>query len=109
MDIKMTPQFDKDGDITDETFNTIKTWDIEKGWGNLITFLEECYDTNYGRFEIDRESNLLKITTGGWSSNEIVISAMKENIIFWALHWELSKRGGYYEFSLPMDLNWDGK
>jgi hypothetical protein len=99
--VTLSPQFDKDGDITDETYNTIQTWNLQKGWNSFIDYIEKCYDKNYGRFEIDKEANMLKIATGGWSCNETVISAMRANILFWSLHWELSKRGGYFEFSLP--------
>ena len=51
----------------------------------------------YGRCEVD--GNTWKVATGGWSGCEDVISAMRANSIFWAICWQLSKRGGYYEFT----------
>lgn len=40
-----------------------------------------------------------ELITGGWSGNEDIIGAMRENYIFWSLWWERSERGGYHKFS----------
>ena len=42
-----------------------------------------------------------KISTGGWSGNEELVGAMMRNMMFFALCWQSSRRGGHYTFELP--------
>ncbi|MEJ5200600.1 MAG: hypothetical protein WHV66_00090 [Anaerolineales bacterium] len=39
--------------------------------------------------------------TVGWSGNESVIAAMKQNPLFWSLAFELHAKGGLYVLTLP--------
>ena len=39
-----------------------------------------------------------RLATCGWSGNEDIIAALRENFIFWSLCWESSYRGGLYYF-----------
>ena len=38
------------------------------------------------------------VSTGGWSGHEDVISALRDNLMFWMLSWVSSTRGGHYVF-----------
>lgn len=39
--------------------------------------------------------------TGGWSGNESLIQALRDNTMFWLRWWRLSERGGRYVFETP--------
>lgn len=42
----------------------------------------------------------LKISTGGWSGHEDIISALQENSLFFAMYWWATLRGGHYTFKI---------
>lgn len=87
-------EFDQDGDITDNTFETIVKWD--KNWREFYDFIEDCYDTNYGM--IKKQDGKIAFVTGGWSINERILQAMTKNFMFMGLFWISSHRGGKYVF-----------
>lgn len=41
-----------------------------------------------------------QVSTGGWSGNEDVVSAMRSNFLLWSLTWVQSRRGGHHIFDL---------
>lgn len=96
---KLNPTFDKDGDITNETQSIIETWTNQYDWNKFINFIEKCFNKDYGQFQ--KSNGKLILVTGGWSSNEIVVDAVKKNHLFMGLFWQASFRGGRYEFTLP--------
>ena len=40
----------------------------------------------------------LHMHTGGWGENELIMSALRENELFYSLYWRMSERGGHYTF-----------
>ena len=88
------PTFDKDSYPTKETLEAIKSWPGEDT-RNLIEFI---YSAWHWPDYAENEGAVLKLHTGGWSGNEDIVSALKENTVFWLLYWYSSKRGGHYEF-----------
>lgn len=94
-----TPEFDADGDITEDTLYTIKEWTNEKGWSALINFIRDCYNLNYGKIEYYKDE--IVFITGGWSNNERVLQAIESNYLFRGLFWKASYRGGKTVFQLP--------
>ena len=48
-----------------------------------------------------RSARVYHISTGGWSGNEEIIAAMRDNFPCWSLTWEAVRRGGHYTFAVP--------
>ena len=86
-------EYDRDGYPSASTLAQISAF---KGdYNSLLKQIAPMFDS-YGRCE--RVDNTWELVTGGWSGNESIIQALRDNVLFWALCWQLSKRGGYYEF-----------
>lgn len=47
-----------------------------------------------------RASRVYDLSTGGWSGNESLIGALRENLLFWSLCWLEHRRGGHYRFAV---------
>ena len=88
------PEFDRDGYPTDRTLKAIEEWDSKKH-DSLIEFVNEAW---YYPDYITMEGGEIRLCTGGWSGNESLIYAMKQNRMFWLLHWYSSTRGGLHIF-----------
>jgi hypothetical protein len=99
-----------DGYPTDDELEKVKNWDgIHDPWG-LIDFLESIWHwSNWGVEKKKSKTELLKrpcikfyLHTGGWSGNESIIEVLRSNF-FWRIFWVSSRRGGHYEFEIPLD------
>lgn len=90
------PQFDRDGYPTDATLDKIENWngDIYE----LFEFVEKCW-MYPDRFRIAGRD--VECSTGGWSGNESIISALQKNYVVWGTCWMSSHRGGLHRFILP--------
>ena len=88
---------DNEGYPDERTIELIGQWRIEDDYEKMLTFLTPIM-SGYGRCEKREIDNVWEVVTGGWSGNEEIISAMQSNLAFWGIYWQLSKRGGYYEF-----------
>ena len=88
---------DRDGYPTEDELENIKGYNIINS--NLNDFMEYIKSIwqypEYIRFD----SYKWHVSTCGWSGNEDIIRAMKQNTMFWLLYWEQSRRGGHYIFS----------
>lgn len=101
---------DKDGYPTEEELKTIEKWDLSKHKvQDLLEHVRECWWQAEWGFDLDRTSTYskspalrLELHTGGWSGNEEIIGALQANLLFWALYWEKSERGGHYTFKIPV-------
>jgi hypothetical protein len=85
----------------DEELARIENWSI-RGREDCVELLEYVRGlwTYPEYFEHDEEGTHYTISTGGWSGNESLISAMCSNYMFWAIAWWSSRKGGHYEFKL---------
>lgn len=93
--------FDQYGYPTDETLDKIRTWDARNpnSLNSLFAFIEECWSyPEYWETSNRGFRREYTVSTGGWSGNEDLIEALKENMVAWAFSWDQSRRGGHYIF-----------
>jgi len=88
---------DVDGYPEESELETITKWDPMDFQG-LMDYVHDIWWMKYWGWKYDEVSGMYRISTGGWSGNESLVYAMQANSVWWALHWQLSKRGGHYEF-----------
>jgi len=83
---------------TDASLKVIQKWDFsKKGVDGFLDFIERFW--HWPDWGFVRSGNRLELYTGGWSSNEDIIEAMKVTL-FWSACWKKSERGGRYFFEL---------
>lgn len=94
------PVFDKDGYPTEETLQFIENYQDAYNMEQLIKFIINAWHwLDYVKWE----PPLLELHTGGWSGNEMIISALeKSNSLFWSFYWQKSERGGHYYFNVRL-------
>jgi hypothetical protein len=86
---------------SDEELESVATWDSTDFHG-LMRYIETIWKyADCGYFEFHPDTNSYSLHTGGWSGNEDIIGAMKDNIGFWLTYWKSSMRGGHFIFQ-PM-------
>ena len=90
------PDMDENGYPTDGTLQAIIDMPMYE-FKDMARFVASAWNVDYGSFYITADS--LVLITGGWSGNESIISAMKLNMLLWALFWYRSTRGGRFEFN----------
>lgn len=85
-------------DVTGATFNLIKKFDVlkEGGVDDLVQLILDLWDNDYG--SATYENGILELHTGGWSENEEVYSAIRQNFMFMSGYWTLELHGGHYWF-----------
>lgn len=88
---------DAEGYPTDEALEKITNWH-HRDFDLMIDFVRSIWWMPDWGFTI--EGDKLELSTGGWSGNESIMSALQRNYIFWSVAWVSHKRGGHYEFDL---------
>lgn len=85
-----------------EELDKIRNWPHTQGFCQLFAFVKPLWAyAESGAFnEFTNKGGELSyhLHTFGWSGNEELISAMKENLVFWGYCWFSSERGGHYVF-----------
>jgi hypothetical protein len=97
---------DEDLYPTDEELKIIEDWphtDI-RGLIEYVKGLWHFPDWGWTTGLTSNDEIIYNISTGGWSGNESIIHALQDNIMFWALCWYSSKRGGHYEFRIGVEI-----
>lgn len=100
--IDLVLTMDDDGYPTEETERLIR--EFNGAAEDLLAAVKTVWHfPSFGWKEHEGESgrsHLYHISTGGWSGNETLISALHSNHIFWSLSWLQSQRGGHYIFEV---------
>ncbi|HYE94417.1 MAG TPA: hypothetical protein VEA38_25510 [Terriglobales bacterium] len=97
---------------TEEELTAVETWDTADpaGWLGYISTLWWAADWGWREMPVAEEAftrrpyQAFHVSTGGWSGNEEIISAMQRNRWLWAqiiYGWRI---GGHYEFRLQLPL-----
>lgn len=97
----MEPTFDADGYPTEETLKAIRKWDYHDFKG-LMRYCHKAW--KYPEYFIELDGHY-QVHTVGWSGNESIIGALQDNMMFWAVCWLESRRGGHYLFEVPGSLD----
>lgn len=92
----MDEWLDKDGYPTQEALWKIEKWDY-LDFEELIKFIQSIWTF---KDYIHTEDDKVYLSTAGWSGNEDIIEALRNNLVFWSLCWESSRRGGHYVFDM---------
>ena len=91
---------DETGDYpSDEALEFIEKFDCsEYGCMVLAKFIEEAWWASEWGYKM--KGKTLHLSTGGWSGNEDIIRALRNNFLFWSMCWYQSNRGGHYIFKI---------
>jgi hypothetical protein len=85
-----------------DSLEIIKNWEF-KNWPDdfykFAEFIKNCWREDYGYYRL--WGRKLWLSTGGWSENESIMSAIDQNKTFNMVCWEEIRRGGHYKFELP--------
>lgn len=95
---------------TEEELQVIKEWDVTKqGVKPLMEFVksiwkyeDRCHIYRGKRHLFNDKAVKIYLSTGGWSGNEEILSALRANTMFWMMYWWKSQRGGHYWFEIPV-------
>jgi len=77
----------------------IKNWDTIHDPFGLVKFIESICWCDAVRIRGKRVWQV-EFHTWGWSGNEDIIYALRENQMFFAIYWLKTTRGGHYYFKV---------
>lgn len=105
------PEFDADGYPSPRTLRTLTKWPIGNfggaldflaaGWSYPERVSRELSAAEVELVHADLGDRFLRVSTGGWSGNEELLAAFRQNIVGWSLTWRLKTSGGLYIFEYP--------
>ena len=97
---------------TEEALKRLEAWPFQDARGALDFMASEWHWPDFGvsrelraeeRTVVHAEPNdeFLRLATGGWSGNENLIGAFRQNYVAWSLTWRLNTQGGLWIFQYP--------
>ena len=102
MSAEPTELFDEVGYPSDEILAYIAKWEpaIEFDFKPLMDLIGRIW-AYPDCFYADPYNRTYALLTAGWSGNEDIIQALRNNLLFWTMCWMSSHRGGKHVFVLP--------
>ena len=102
---------DGDGYPTEAALKGIKRWLVDTSGArrDLMDFVKALWwmpDWGWQEFA-DKDATVYVLHTGGWSGNESLIGALRENFLWWAMSWQASRIGGHFEFRIKREVTDD--
>ena len=92
---------DQDGYPTDVELAEIRDYDVlHNPVSGLVALLYATWHWGIHDDWVTARGKHLYLATGGWSGNESIIGALKQNRLFWSMCWHKSMTGGAYWFHL---------
>jgi hypothetical protein len=108
----LEPTFDRDGYPTEETLERIRTWEIKTNadFAAVMDFAGRAWsypqywecDPAFTEPDWPRPCRQYVFSTGGWSGNEDIVSAIEANQVLQAIGAWSWRRGGHYEYRFPI-------
>lgn len=120
------PTFDADGYPTEATITLIEQWPLFpqselpageerrlRGARACLDFVMMAWNTTYGNLsytlstaelslvQAKKGEQFIRFATGGWSGNEMLIAALRQNAVMQSVTWCLTTRGGLHIYRIP--------
>ena len=88
--------------MSDTELTCLKTWPFKDQYiFGYVSFAQSIWQWPEACWsKLDENSIFVSASTGGYSENEDIISAMQENFLFWNSIFWAARRGGQYVFLL---------
>lgn len=91
---------DEDGYPTEYALEKIAGWKVDT-YDKFLSLMEFIKTLWYYPDYIVENGESFTLITGGWSGNEDIIYAMKQNVLLHCFYWYSSERGGKHVYA-PM-------
>lgn len=102
--MELVRTFDECGYPSDDTLDCVsKLSPLEHDAWEIVDYILSIWIWGEMMAKIDKDKGCFQISTGGWSGNEDIITALQKSL-FWMCYWRQTRCGGHYWFEIkPME------